>query len=189
MTKNRDFINIKTIPLERLDETFKICFTYTIQPSLKINYKNNKGKDVKIFYRKAPWKAQKEILKKGIDNLKNRAYYFEQHNDGRYHMHAFCVDTLRNMLKYMTDRYTECKLDKKSDYQDFCLLTEIVSYPPSWVSYCLKNQEVKDIFSSDIEDYLSQKLDAGIVKIETNNTVNLHPDYKFGRAKNFLIEI
>lgn len=188
MTKNRDFRNIKTISETQLDCIFKICFTYTIQPDMKIQYRNNKGKDVKVFYKKAPWKAQKYILSKGIESLKNCAYYYEQHKDGRYHIHAFCIDTLRNFQIYLKDRYKDCKCETRSDLQDFCLLSEIVEYPPSWVNYCLKEQNNKDIFISDIEEYLNKKLDDGIVKIETNK-YTLHPDYKFGCVKNFLIEI
>lgn len=185
MTKNRDFINIKTISLDRIDEIFKICFTYTIQPNLKITYKNNKGRMVKIFYKKAPFKAQKEILTKGIKDLKNCAYYFEQHSDNRYHIHAFCIDSLKNFQNYLKDRYTDCKLESYADLQDFCLLSEIVSYPPCWVSYCMKEQEKGDVFIADIEEYINGKLDEGIVKIESK--FNYHPDYKFGRK--FLIEL
>lgn len=189
MMKNRDFINIKTIDISRLDETFKICFTYTIQADLKISYKNNKGRNVKVFYRKAPFKAQKEYLTRGITELKDCAYYFEQHKDNRYHIHAFCIEKLRNFLYYINDRYEECKLESQKDLQDFCLLSEIVACPPSWVAYCHKEQEQhkRDIFVSEIEEYVNNKLDDGIVKIETNNTLNTHPDYKFG--KKFFVEL
>lgn len=193
--KSRNFQNIKDVPIYRLDEKFNFCFTYSVQPTQRIEYKNNKGIITKRIFKSLPFVVQKHFLKKDIDKLNNVAYYFEQHDDGRFHLHGFCIDTARNVLHYMKDRYEDNKMTHKIDYQDHLFLCEIVSFAPSWVEYCLKYQDTRDVFASHIEDYVNSK--PPIVKIEVNekSDINIvksrddipYENYLFG--KKFLIEL
>lgn len=194
----RKFQNIKSIPIYRLDETFKFCFTYSVQPKQRIEYKNNKGIMTKRVFNTLPFGIQKHFLTKDINKLNNVAYYFEQHKDSRFHLHGFCIDTARNVLHYMKDRFEDNRMTHKIDYQDHLFLCEIVDYAPCWVAYCLKHQDKKDVFIGHIEDYINSQLDAGIVKIEVNEnpkdyTIHSSTDrqfenYLFG-GKKFLIEL
>jgi len=198
---NREkFVNIKELDVSDLHKTFKFCFTYNVQPALKVSYTTNKGKVSKRLFRTLPFLAQKEFLTKGIKQLNSVAYYFEQCKDGRYHIHAFCEDSVLNVLTYIKERYNDTKLQSKTDIQDYCLLCEKVDYAPSWVAYCQKEQKVKDVFVSEIEKFINGQIDSGIVKIETNNyripeDYTLHPEserlfenYLFGKKK-FILEI
>lgn len=196
--KHRLFLNVKDVPIESIDNMEHICFTYTVQPKLKVLYTTNKGVSRQRYYSTLPFVAQKAFLTKGINQLNCVAYYFEKHNDGRFHLHAYCFDTPRNYLVYAKDRYTDCKMETKADIQDFCLLGEIAGSLPSWVLYCKKEQTERDLFDSDIENYLNGKLDFGVVKIEYNSTNQdeykvLNADerqfenYLFGKKK-FLVE-
>lgn len=198
--KDREYKNVKTVQVSEIDIDMNICFTYTIQPNLKIEYTTNRGVSKKRYYKTLPFLAQKEFLIKGIKQLKSIAYYFERHKDGRYHIHAYCFDTPRNYLQYAKERYIDTKIESKSDIQDFCLLGEIVGYKPAWVNYCLKEQTEKDIYIGDIENYLNGKLDEGVIKIEynykDNPPIELAPacerdfdNYLHKLRKKFLIEI
>lgn len=195
----RIFQNVKSVPLESIDTMEHICFTYTVQPKLKVLYRTNKGVERLRYYNTLPFLAQRFFLTKGISQLNEVAYYFEKHIDGRYHLHGYCYDTPRNYLVYAKDRYTDCKMTTKADIQDFCLLGEIAGSLPAWVLYCKKEQTRKDLFESDIEKYMTGQLDSGIVKIAYNDTnedeyklcqagERQFENYLFGKKK-FLVEI
>lgn len=201
MEKTRNFKNIKMIEAERLDEIMDICFTYSVHPQCKVKYMTNKGKNTSRYFKTLPFKAQQEFLIKGIMQLNKVAYYFEKHKDGRYHIHAYCRDTPRHYLQYAKDRYNDTKMLSRADLQDFCLLGEVVASIPSWVEYCLKEQEARPVFIGDIEEYENNKLDAGIVKINVNPKIYIDEfkilpssernfdNYLHNDKKRFLVEI
>lgn len=185
----QEFINIKQIKPENLHEMYYFCFTYTIQPNLRITYTTNKGTTSKRKYSTVPFRAQKDFLLKGIDTLNDVAYFFEQNKDNRYHIHGFCHDTAHNVLQYMKCRYEDTQMKDKTDLHDYCLLVEKVLYKPSWVTYCQKEQQSKDVFSKEIFDFLNN-VKTEYIKIEQNTFEQQEPDYsKYLFGKKFLIEI
>lgn len=197
---NRNFINIKQILPENLNDKFYFCFTYAIQPSLRIPYifydnKRKKERSVNKLFRTVCFKGQKSFLTRGIEQLRDCAYFFEQHTDGRYHLHGFCYDTGINVLNYMKDRYQDTKMTSKTDIQDYCLLVEKVCSPPTWVAYCHKHQTKRDLFKGEIENFVNSRLDTGVVKIEVNENEQIvfksdedpYKNYLFG--KKFIVEI
>jgi hypothetical protein len=143
--KERNFKNIFEIPIDEHNVKRNFGFTYTVQPNQKISYITNKGEIKTRKYYNLPFAAQKSFLIKGIEKLNSCSYYFEQHNkDNRYHLHGICEETAQNMLKYMEERYKDCKIPlEKKELQRRCLLCEVVLDIPSWISYCKK--EVKEV--------------------------------------------
>lgn len=182
---NRDFINIKEIEQEHLEDVYQFCFTYSIQPNLKVKYTTKKGISSMRKYSTLPFGAQKDFLIRGIHELGHIAYFFEQHKDNRFHIHAFCIDTVRNVLSYMKDRFTDCKMDDRFELHDHCLLCEKVAYKPQWVEYCQKEQHTRDIFSKEIYDFLNNTK-VQYIKIEQPPAEPDYNKYLFGGK--FLIE-
>lgn len=198
---NRDFTNIKSIPMEHLETSFHFCFTYNIQPNQKVEYTTNKGTRSKRKYHTLPFKAQKSFLLKNIGMLDNPYYYFEQCSDNRFHIHGYIFTTAKALLLFMKKCFEDNNLQSKSDLHDRLLLVEKVEYMPNWVAYCQKYQKGQDVFIGQIEEFLNNKLDEGIepkkescVKIETREHILLShtkrnfDNYLFGEKK-FLVEI
>ena len=155
---NRNYTNINQVAVEDLDTVFPFCFTYTIPSKCSVRHFNKNGHTVKRLFGTLTFSYQKDILKNGIDQLNGSAYYFEQHIDGRHHLHGFCTDTARNVLLYMKARFEEIRC-AKVDIQEKLLMCEVVSYPPLWVEYCLKeNSTQRDIYSAEIEKFTNGHL-------------------------------
>lgn len=153
---NRSYTNIKQIPVDKLSETYKFCFTFTVPRLNKIFYVNNKGILHRKNYGAMPFKAQCHFLVKNI--MSEALYYFEQHADTRFHVHGYCECSALEMLNFMKDRFEDIRCQKE-DIQDKLFLTEIVAVEPAWTTYCKKEQPNGHCYSHDIDLFLQNFLD------------------------------